>query len=83
MSNTITVQRANVILDISPEQKDYYLGQGFSVIDDWGHVIEKTAVESNAELSAIILQLKKQLKEKDEEIARLKAQKPSKSKKNT
>ena len=75
-ASKITVQRANVILDISPDQKDYYLGQGFSVIDEYGHVIEETAVQTAEMLSRQILKLKEELAKKDAEIAKLKESKP-------
>jgi len=37
---TITVKRANVILDISESQLDYYMSQGYDVIDETGKVIQ-------------------------------------------
>jgi len=78
--NTVTVQRANVILQISKEQLDYYLTQGYDVIDSKGNVIkasvpkdlgtlQKAFVDNQAEIE----RLKKQIAElKKSEIAELK-----------
>ena len=40
MDDKITVQRANVILQISPQQVDYYLNQGYNVINAKGEVVQ-------------------------------------------
>lgn len=37
---TITVKRANVVLGISESQLDYYMNQGYDVIDETGKVIK-------------------------------------------
>lgn len=73
MKDTITVQRANVVLDISPEQKEYYLGQGYSVIDSSGKIIEGSTVPTIEGLNAQIQKLKAEIAEKDAEIATLKS----------
>lgn len=77
----ITVQRANVILDISPEQKDYYLSQGYSVINANGLVIEETRALTVDALNRKVAELQQKLKEKEaaiqkmgEEMIKLKAQ---------
>lgn len=72
MVEKLTVQRANVVLDISPEQKDYYLGQGYSVIDDKGSIVEPSTVQTVEGLNARIAKLNRIIAEKDAEIARLK-----------
>ena len=46
MSNTITVRRANVLLDVPSEQKEEYLSKGFDVIDKKGNVIAE-AIQTN------------------------------------
>lgn len=75
----ITVKRANVILDISPEQKDYYLSQGYSVIDENGEVVEETTAVSVEALNRKVKALQAELEKKDAEIAKLKkAQKAKK-----
>ena len=37
---TITVRRANVVLNISESQLGYYMSQGYDVIDETGKVIQ-------------------------------------------
>lgn len=71
MKDTITVKRANVILDISPDQKSYYLNQGYDVIDDKGNVVEETTNMTIESLNRKVIQLQNLVKEKDEEIAKL------------
>lgn len=77
--NTVTVQRANVILQISEEQLDYYLTQGYNVIDSKGNVIkasvpknlgtlQKAFVDNQAEIE----KLKKQIAELKKQIVELK-----------
>lgn len=41
-SNTVTVQRANVLLDVPEHQIDYYLSQGYNVVDKYGHIIKES-----------------------------------------
>lgn len=38
----ITVRRDNVLLDIPVEQKSYYMGLGYNVVDKMGNVLEET-----------------------------------------
>lgn len=71
--NTIRVQRANVILDIRPEEKERYKEMGYNVID------EKSGAVVEAALSNDVNVLRRELKEAREtieaqakEIARLK-----------
>lgn len=72
MKDTIIVKRANVVLDISPDQKDYYLNQGYSVIDDKGNILEDTKIQTVESLNHRIKELQKVIDEKDAEIAKLK-----------
>ena len=72
MKDTIMVQRANVILSISPDQKDYYLGQGYAVIDETGKVVEETTALSVEALNRKVKELQEIIKSKDAEIAKLK-----------
>lgn len=72
MKDTIIVKRANVVLDISPDQKDYYLNQGYSVIDDKGNIVEDTKVQTVESLNRKIKELQKIIDDKDAEIAKLK-----------
>ena len=40
MNERVTIQRANVVLQVSPQQVDYYLSQGYNVINEQGEVIQ-------------------------------------------
>ena len=71
MDNKIMVQRANVILDISPEDKKYYMSQGFSVIDKKGRVVEEAISNDVHTLQAQVADLKFKLEKANETIAKL------------
>lgn len=72
--STIRVQRANVILDIRPDEKERYMEQGYSVIDaKSGKVLEAAIPSDPNHLKMMISELKKELLAKDEEIADLKS----------
>ena len=79
MVETIKVQRANVVLDVRPEQKEYYMEKGFSVIDDKGKVIEEAISDNVDALKIQIKNLKEQIAKKDAEIEQLKSAKTKKS----
>lgn len=72
------VQRANVVLSISPEDKEKFMEQGYSVIDEKGNVIEYAMPTDVPTLQKLVRELESAVKLKDEEIASLK--KPRKSK---
>lgn len=79
MVETIKVQRANVVLDVRPDQKEYYMEKGFSVIDDKGKVIEEAISDDVGALKNQIKNLKEQIAKKDAEIEQLKSAKTKKS----
>ena len=79
MVETIKVQRANVVLDVRPDQKEYYMEKGFSVIDDKGKVIEEAISDNVDALKIQIKNLKEQIAKKDAEIEQLKSAKTKKS----
>lgn len=81
-SSTIRVQRANVLLDISPEQKEYYMQKGYSVVDEkTGKVLEQAISNDLKTLQSQVISLTQTLKEKDKEIEALKKKlKPTSSK---
>ena len=75
----LTVQRGNVVLDIDEQDKDYYVGIGYNVIDAKGNIIEKSLpkdvglltklyIESQAEID----KYKKQIDDLKKEIKKLK-----------
>lgn len=66
-------QKANKIITIPADQKDQYLQQGYTILDDEYKIIEKPVGDS-ASLKAQIQALTAQLAEKDKEIAGLKDQ---------
>ena len=72
MSNTITVRRANVILDIPEYQKNEYLAKGFDVIDSQGRVIEYTTPSDINTLKTCYIQHVKEIAELKRQIAELK-----------
>lgn len=69
----IQVIRANVILDVSPEDKEYYMGQGFSVLDEAGNVVEEAMSNDVGTLQVQVTELRK-------EVADLKAKLAEKAK---
>ena len=79
MAGTIRIQRANVILDVSPDEKEMYMEKGFSVIDaTTGEVLEEAMPTDVNVLQLKVKELQKELAEKDAEIQKLKAKKTSK-----
>lgn len=68
--STIRVRRANVTLDIRPDEKERYMEMGYSVIDEKGKVLEAALSNDVNALRTEVLKLRKELAEKDEEIAK-------------
>lgn len=91
MENTITVRRANVILDISPDDKKKYLDMGYVVINaTTGEILEESISNDVATLQANVVELKGKLAKAESVIedltAKLKAkdkEKQNKSKSTT
>lgn len=84
----VRVQRANVILQISPQQVDYYMNQGYNVIDADGNVVkasvprdlgtlQKAYVDNQAEIQ----KLHEEIDKLTEELAKQKQQKSTRNKK--
>ena len=81
---TVMVQRANVILRVSKEQLDYYMTQGYNLIDEKGHILkasvprdlgtlQKAYVDHEAEINALkeqITELTKKLNAKQQRTAK-------------
>lgn len=74
MTAMIQVRRDNVILDVPAEQKDYYKGLGYSVIDQTGKVIEETAPTDVAGLQRFYKDAKQQIAGLEAEIESLKGE---------
>lgn len=70
-----TVRRANVVLQI-PDEADIiqkYRDKGYDIIDNnTGQIIERAMPHEAGALQALVLELQDQLKQKDQEIAKLK-----------
>lgn len=85
---TVTIQRANVILRVSKEQLDYYMTQGYNLIDEQGHILkasvpkdlgtlQKAYVDHEAEIKALkeqITELNKKLNAKQQRTAKKQAE---------
>jgi uncharacterized small protein (DUF1192 family) len=79
--STIRVQRANVILDIRPDEKERYMDMGYSVIDKvTGNVVEEAISNDVNVLRTQVTELKSLVAEKDKEIEKLKASLSKKTK---
>lgn len=78
----IRVMRANVILDISPDEKDIFMQQGYSVVDEDSNIIEEAMSKDVGtlqiqvrELKAKVAELEAQLAEKSKPATRKTAEK--------
>ncbi len=81
MDEQVIVQRANVVLQISPQQVDYYLNQGYNVIDEKGNVIQKSIPRNLGELQKAYIDHIAEIESLKEEIRKLKEpKKPARKK---
>lgn len=79
--NFVTVQRANVILTVSEQQVDYYLSQGYNVIDEHGNVIKASMPKDLGTLQKAYADHVAEIEALKEEIRKLKEpKKPAKKK---
>lgn len=69
---TVTVQRANVILDVPEEWVDRYLDEGYDVIDDKGNVIKKSIPRDLGTLQKAYMDHVRKIEELESEIKELK-----------
>lgn len=81
MDEQVIVQRANVVLQISPQQVDYYLNQGYNVIDEMGNVIQKSIPRNLGELQKAYIDHVAEIESLKEEIRKLKEPKKTAKKK--
>ena len=74
MDEKVTVQRANVILQIvdDPALIQKYKDKGYNVIDNkTGKVIERAVPHDTGALQMLVVELQKQVKEQEKEIKAL------------
>lgn len=83
MDERVTVQRANVVLQVSPQQVDYYLNQGYNVINEQGEVIQASVPRDLGTLQKAYIEHTEEIKALKAEIQTLKeaAEKPAKERK--
>ena len=80
----IKVQRANVVLDIAEDQLDYYMNQGYSVIDKAGNVIKASVPRELGTLQKAYVDNTKKIEDLEaEKVELLKQIKELKKKKST
>lgn len=72
-------ERGNVVLDIKPEEADFYLGKGYSIYEG-NQLIKKAAPQSIAEFQQALKEAQKRIEELEQQIAELQAKKPTKKK---
>lgn len=73
----VRVERGNTVLDIEPENTEYYLSLGFDVLDDKGKVIKKAIPTSMEALRKAYIDNTAEIEKLRAEIAKLK-RKPKK-----
>ena len=69
--NTVMVQRANVILKVSKEQLDYYMTQGYNLIDEKGHILKASVPKDLGTLQKAYVDHEAEIKELKAQIAEL------------
>ena len=73
-TKTLTVQRANVVLDIPEYQLDYYMNQGYNQIDEYGNVIKASVPTSVGTLQKAYVEHIKKIEDLESEIESLQAE---------
>lgn len=68
------VQRGNVFLTVSDEEVNKYMAKGFSIVDEYGKVIKQSIPTELKELQKAYSEHEAIIKQKDAEIAKLKAE---------
>lgn len=82
-SNTVTVQRANVLLDVPEYQIDYYLSQGYNVVDEYGHIIKESAPTNLGALQKKVREQAIEIENLRQQIESLQKQPKSKKPRNS
>ena len=83
MDNKVLVQRANVVLSVSPQQLDYYMTQGYDVINEQGEIVQASVPRDLGTLQKAFLEHTAKIEELEAEIQKLKTVKRDTKKKNT
>lgn len=83
MDDKITVQRANVILQISPQQVDYYLNQGYNVINAKGEVVQASVPKDVGTLQKAYVDHLQEIEELKDKIKKLEEKRTNKRKAET
>lgn len=78
---TVTVQRANAILQVPEEWVDRYIDQGYNVIDEYGNVIQASIPKDLGTLQKAYVEHTQKIKELEEIIEQLTAKKSGRPKK--
>ena len=78
---TVTVQRANTILQVPEEWVDRYIDQGYDVLDSNGKVIQKSIPKDLGTLQKAYVEHTAKIKELEKEIEQLKMKKAGRQKK--
>lgn len=72
-------ERGNVVLDIKPEEADFYLGKGYSIYEG-NQLIKKAAPQSIAEYKQELKEAQERIQELEQKVAELQAKKQTKKK---
>lgn len=72
-------ERGNVVLDIKPEEADFYLGKGYSIYEG-NQLIKKAAPQSIAEYKQELKEAQERIRELEQKVAELQAKKQTKKK---
>lgn len=76
-NESVLVQRANVVLHISPQQVDYYINQGYNIINERGEVIQSSVPKDIGVLQKAFVEHTAEIERLKSEIEELK-KKPAK-----
>lgn len=78
---TVTVQRANTILQVPEEWVDRYIDQGYDVLDNKGNIIQKSIPRDLGTLQKAYVEHTKKIEELEQQLEQLTAKKAGRPKK--
>ena len=79
----VIVQRANVVLQVSPQQVDYYLSQGYNAMNEKGEVIQASVPKDVGTLQKAYVDHLKEIEELKDKIKKLEEKRTTKKKAET